>query len=118
MSPIITLPRNTQYTLPIPATDDDNDYIKCRWSSWMKNECEGLLNKTIFKSTFFLLKMIISNSKDVCEAVPFAILNNCNLVLNLTNAAIGFYAVAIQIEDFKNANDTYAFSSVTLRKTL
>ena len=51
MSPIITLPRNTQYTLPIPATDDDNDYIKCRWASWMKNECEGSIH-SIFESHF------------------------------------------------------------------
>jgi hypothetical protein len=72
----------------------------------------------VFLNHIFQIIIIILNSKDVCEAVPFAILNNCNLVLNLTNAAIGFYAVAIQIEDFKNSNDTYAFSSVTLKKKL
>ena len=41
MSPIVTLPKNIQYTIPIPFTDDDNDVIRCRWASWMKGECDG-----------------------------------------------------------------------------
>ena len=49
-------------------------------------------------------------------AVPFAILNNCQLSLNLTNAQLGMYAATFQIEDFKNETDTYAMSSVSFKK--
>ena len=50
--------------------------------------------------------------KDVCMAVPFAILDNCQMNLNLTGVKLGMYAAALQIEDFKNETDTYAMSSV------
>ena len=48
----------------------------------------------------------------MCEAVPFATLNNCELNLNLTDATTGWYAVALQIEDFQTENDTVPMSSV------
>ena len=58
--------------------------------------------KVVFKSKYL----------DVCEAVPFAKLNNCELNLNLTDATIGWYAVALQIEDFQKVNSTVPMSSV------
>ena len=45
--------------------------------------------------------------------MPFGTLNNCELNLNLTDAEMGWYAVAIQIEDFKTENDTVPISSVS-----
>ena len=56
--------------------------------------------------------------KDVCEAVPFGTLVDCHLNLNLTNAQVGTYAAAFQIEDFKNETDTYAMSSVNLKNKI
>jgi len=56
--------------------------------------------------------------KDVCQAVPFATLTGCDLNLNLTNATLGMYAAAIQIEDFVDQNSTYAMSSVSYTKRL
>ena len=56
--------------------------------------------------------IFLLNKLDVCEAVPFATLNNCELNLNLTDATIGWYAVALQIEDFQTLNDTLPMSSV------
>ena len=46
--------------------------------------------------------MILILILDVCEAVPFATLDsvNCILSVDATNAALGLYAAAIQIEDF------------------
>ena len=46
--------------------------------------------------------------------MPFATLTGCSLVLNLTKAAVGMYAVALQIEDFVDENSTYAMSSVNI----
>lgn len=42
MSPIIRLPIDIMYNLSIPSNDIDGDYVRCRWSEWMKNECYGL----------------------------------------------------------------------------
>ena len=44
--------------------------------------------------------------------MPFANLTGCSLSLDLTSAAVGMYAVALQIEDFVDENSTYAMSSV------
>ena len=63
--------------------------------------------------SFKCFKIIIElKYLDVCEAVPFATLNNCELNLNLTDATIGWYAVALQIEDFQKVNSTVPMSSV------
>jgi len=44
--------------------------------------------------------------------VPFANLTGCSLSLDLNGAAVGMYAVALQLEDFVDENSTYAMSSV------
>lgn len=41
INPVLVLPKNIKYTFKIPIADDDNDYLRCRWSSWMKSECNG-----------------------------------------------------------------------------
>ena len=109
MAPIIQLPEGIQYTINIPSTDPDNDYVTCRWSVWSNGECAGKFN--LDTNIGFLIKLI-KTKKDVCMAVPFARLDNCALSLNLTNATLGMYAVALQIEDFSDENSTYAMSSV------
>ena len=50
--------------------------------------------------------------KDICQAVNFALLDSVSCVakLNLSNATIGWYAMAIQVEDFKTTNVNYAMS--------
>ena len=52
--------------------------------------------------------------KDVCEAVPFAKLNplTCILSLNTTGVLPGWYAVAIQLEDFQDVTSNTPMSSV------
>jgi hypothetical protein len=46
--------------------------------------------------------------------VPFANLTGCSLSLDLNGAAVGMYAVALQLEDFVDENSTYAMSSVNI----
>jgi len=41
MAPIVQLPTGIQYTISIPSTDADNDYVNCRWAIQANGECYG-----------------------------------------------------------------------------
>ena len=41
MAPIVQLPAGLKYTINIPSTDADNDFINCRWAIWDNGECAG-----------------------------------------------------------------------------
>ena len=45
MTPILRIRNEIVYNLPIPAIDVDEDIVKCRWSSWLLDECGGFLLK-------------------------------------------------------------------------
>ncbi|CAF5226541.1 unnamed protein product, partial [Rotaria magnacalcarata] len=89
MTPIVVVPVNTQQTLRIPMTDGDYDVVKCRWAS----------------STSAVASTTIDECKGVCQDLPGAKLhsssntdNNCTIVFN--TSVVGYYCIAIQIEDF------------------
>ncbi|CAF5014202.1 unnamed protein product, partial [Rotaria sp. Silwood1] len=56
MSPLITLPVNTQQILRIPMTDIDNDIIKCRWAN----------------STSIVASITIDECGGICQKIPSA----------------------------------------------
>lgn len=91
MSPVTSLPINDYHVIEIPYIDEDDDLVRCRWAEIQKQEC-----------------------KDICMAVPFGYLDQgeCKLYLNTSQAQLGFYAAAIQIEDFKKDNLSHPISSV------
>lgn len=93
MSPVTSLPINNYHVLDIPYLDEDDDKVRCRWADWSKKEC-----------------------RDVCMAVPFGFLDNidCKLYLNTSQAHLGFYAAAIQLEDFKENNFSNPISSANI----
>ncbi|XP_076109824.1 integrin beta-like protein C [Mytilus galloprovincialis] len=94
MQPIVRFSRGCDYTLKIPVSDDDGDVVKCRWSKRTPDdECNG-----------------------VCETLSGSDLDEsaCVLSYNATRS-LGWYAVALQIEDFKKTTDTVPFSSVSLQ---
>ncbi|XP_052062244.1 integrin beta-like protein C isoform X2 [Mytilus californianus] len=94
MQPIIRFSYGCDYTLKIPVSDDDGDVVKCRWSTKTPNdECGG-----------------------VCETLSGSYLDesSCILTYNATTS-VGWYAVALQIEDFKNPSDTVPLSSVSMQ---
>ncbi|RMZ94359.1 integrin beta A [Brachionus plicatilis] len=94
MSPVTSIPINSFHVIDIPYIDEDDDVVRCRWAEWLKKEC-----------------------RDVCMAVPFGYLDTveCKLYLNTSQAQLGFYAAAIQLEDFKGNNFSHPISSVPLQ---
>ncbi|CAC5424638.1 unnamed protein product [Mytilus coruscus] len=94
MQPVVRFSYGCDYTLKIPVSDDDGDVVKCRWSTQTPNdECGG-----------------------VCETLSGSYLDerSCVLSYNATRFT-GWYAVALQIEDFQKSTDTAPFSSVSLQ---
>ncbi|XP_071124643.1 integrin beta-like protein C [Mytilus edulis] len=94
MQPVVRFSYGCDYTLKIPVSDDDGDVVKCRWSKLTPNdECGG-----------------------VCETLNGSYLDqsSCVLTYNATQST-GWYAVALQIEDFQKTTDTVPFSSVSLQ---
>ncbi len=59
----------------------------------------------------------IEIKKDVCQAVPNASLDSKTCLLNVdaVNSKLGWYAVAIQVEDFKDSNSMTAISSIPVQ---
>ncbi|CAF2118706.1 unnamed protein product [Rotaria magnacalcarata] len=105
MTPIVVVPVNTQQTLRIPMTDGDYDVVKCRWAS----------------STSAVASTTIDECKGVCQDLPGAKLhsssntdNNCTIVFN--TSVVGYYCIAIQIEDFMSSSPNgTALSSIPLQ---
>lgn len=91
MSPVTSLPINNYHVIEIPYIDEDDDLVRCRWAEKQNQEC-----------------------KDICMAIPFGYLDNneCKLYVNTSQVQLGFYAAAIQIEDFKKDNLSHPISSV------
>ncbi|CAC5391942.1 unnamed protein product [Mytilus coruscus] len=74
--------------------DDDADIVKCRWSTNIGNDECG----------------------NVCQAFPGSVLDEVSCILHY-NATfnIGWFVVAVQIEDFAVSNDMVPLSSVSLQ---
>ncbi|CAC5421327.1 unnamed protein product [Mytilus coruscus] len=94
MQPIVRFSHGCDYNLKIPVSDDDSDVVKCRWSTRTPNdECGG-----------------------VCETLSGSFLDEISCVLSYNaTRSMGWYAVALQIEDFQKSTDTIPFSSVSLQ---
>jgi hypothetical protein len=99
--PVIYQTINVQHVHVIQMSDADaTDTLRCRWattntSAWIGyNECGSICSPTL--PTFALYP------------------NNCTIVFTL-NVTGGYYAVAIQIEDFFNSTTTVAMSSVPIQ---
>ena len=105
MAPLVTVMVNSQHMLRIPLADIDQDVIKCRWA----------MNNTLIASS------VVDECGGVCQNMPNVQLystsntdNNCTLVFNTT--IIGYYVIALQIEDFMPSNPNgSALSSIPLQ---
>lgn len=93
MAPIVRLQQGCNHTVQIPVEDADGDVVHCRWAEGERGECAG-----------------------VCQALPGAVLDkrSCQLHYSATGSA-GYYAVALQVEDFTDNVDSEPFSSVPLQ---
>ncbi|CAF3912853.1 unnamed protein product [Adineta steineri] len=103
--PVIRVPINIQSTIIIPMADDDNDYLRCRWA-----QANHIIN-------FSQNMVTVDECGGVCNAVPNATLysdntgTSCKMVF--TGNTPGFYAAALQIEDFYNDENITAPLSST-----
>ncbi len=94
--PIFRLEKGKEHLIRIPTVDLDDDLVKCRWSQAEHNECAS----------------ICQSLKNIAELNS----EECNLKFNAVNATLGWYAVAIQIEDFNKLNNSMPMSSVYVLK--
>ena len=104
MPSVITIPLNTQQVIRIPMIDIDRDIVKCR--------------RAIKNSTYY--HIIVDECGGICQTLPNARLitssnldNNCTLIINIST--VGYYAIAIQIEDFMPSAPYYRLSSIPLQ---
>ncbi|XP_061176033.1 uncharacterized protein LOC133184985 [Saccostrea echinata] len=92
MPAIVRLQYGCDHNITIPVFDKDNDVIKCRWAKSSLRECGG-----------------------VCSSFPHSWLyEKCEIRYSAVYK-IGWYAVAIQIEDFASENSTTPLSSIPLQ---
>ena len=105
MPSVITIPVNTQQVIRIPMIDIDRDIVKCRWA--------------INNSTYYYTPKV-EECGGICQNLPNAQLitssnldNNCTLIVNIST--VGYYAIAIQIEDFMPSAPYYPLSSIPLQ---
>ena len=105
MPAIITLPIGTRQIIRIPMIDIDRDIAECRWA--------------INNSTYYYTPKM-DECGGICQNLPNAQLitssnldNNCTLIVNIST--VGYYAIAIQIEDFMPSAPYYPLSSIPLQ---
>ncbi|XP_052696969.1 uncharacterized protein LOC128175386 isoform X6 [Crassostrea angulata] len=95
MQPIVRLQRGCSHSIKIPVADDDGDDIRCRWAvSSPTDECDG-----------------------ICGSLFGAVLHQstCTLNYSASTSTSGYYAVAIQIEDFASSSSSTPLSSIPLQ---
>ncbi|KAL3881494.1 hypothetical protein ACJMK2_027926 [Sinanodonta woodiana] len=92
ISPIVRLSYGCQHKIRIPFSDLDGDEVRCRWAESAQQECAS-----------------------ICNGFVGAVLDQstCTLTYN-ANASSGYYAVAIQMEDFTPGSTT-PLSSVPIQ---
>ncbi|XP_076070857.1 uncharacterized protein LOC143042452 isoform X2 [Mytilus galloprovincialis] len=94
MQPILRLKQGCSYSIKIPVADDDGDIVRCRWSTKSPDDECG----------------------EVCNTLSTSIINEDDCVLQYTaSGSTGWYAVALQIEDYATSIDTKPMSSVALQ---
>ncbi|XP_052774203.1 uncharacterized protein LOC128212867 isoform X2 [Mya arenaria] len=92
IAPIVRLQSGCNHTITVPVGDIDGDIVRCRWAD-TSEECG-----------------------EVCHGLPNAELDN--VTCSITYSAIyatGWYAVAIQVEDFVTFSSVNALSSIPVQ---
>ncbi|XP_052795625.1 sushi, von Willebrand factor type A, EGF and pentraxin domain-containing protein 1-like [Mya arenaria] len=91
MAPVVALLRGCDYVISLPVGDVDGDIVRCRWAN-AADECSG-----------------------VCNAFANAILDQTACTISYSARQGGYFAVALQIEDFANTASTVPLSSIPLQ---
>jgi hypothetical protein len=100
--PVIYRQVNVQHIHVIPMSDaDSTDTLRCRWST---------NNSTVNYNTYDECGSVCSPTLHTFSLYP----DNCTLVFTIT-AVNGYYAVALQIEDFFTSTSPNPMSSVPIQ---
>ncbi|XP_052796583.1 sushi, von Willebrand factor type A, EGF and pentraxin domain-containing protein 1-like isoform X2 [Mya arenaria] len=91
MAPIVVLLQGCSYDLYLPVGDVDGDIVRCRWAN-AADECSG-----------------------VCNVFANAVLDETACTISYTASVNGYFAVALQIEDFASTVSTVPLSSIPLQ---
>ncbi|XP_076095373.1 uncharacterized protein LOC143066264 [Mytilus galloprovincialis] len=92
MQPIIRLQHGCNHTITIPVSDPDNDDVRCRWATSDRSECGG-----------------------ICNSFRGAEMHERECIISYSPNWIGWFAAAVQIEDFNSTESLEALSSVSLQ---
>ncbi|KAK3612288.1 hypothetical protein CHS0354_011006 [Potamilus streckersoni] len=96
VSPIIRVVLGCRVTINMLVSDADGDKVRCRWSTKGSNfdECAG-----------------------ICNSFPGARLNEitCTIEYTAAGTSVGYYGVAVQVEDFPASGGTVPYSSVPIQ---
>lgn len=96
MAPILRLEYGCTYKIRIPVADVDNDVVRCRWAQ----------------------RGSVDECGSVCNTFPGAVLDSSKCEMEyIANRTLGWYGVAIQIEDFQPSDATFQtpLSSIPLQ---
>lgn len=97
MAPILRFEFGCKYVIRIPVADSDGDVVRCRWAK----------------------KGTIDECGSVCSTFPpGTVLDQSKCEMQYTaNGAVGWYGVAVQIEDFMPSDSTFTtpLSSIPLQ---
>ncbi|KAL3868276.1 hypothetical protein ACJMK2_041103, partial [Sinanodonta woodiana] len=97
VSPVIRLVQGCSASIDLSVSDSDGDTVRCRWSSSnssFHDECAG-----------------------ICKSFPGAVLNEttCKIQYTPMGTGSGYYAVAVQVEDFPATGGIVPYSSVPVQ---
>ncbi|XP_071161044.1 uncharacterized protein [Mytilus edulis] len=92
MQPIVRLQLGCNHTIPVPVSDPDKDDVRCRWAISNKAECGG-----------------------ICNSFKGAEMHERECTISYSAKHIGWYGVAVQIEDFNSTESLESLSSVPLQ---
>jgi hypothetical protein len=114
MPPIIKFRSGIKVTIPLTWADmDQSDDVRCRWADLTLGECGGVCQDAPDPA----INQFFTNMN---QTVPPATLNSksCMLTFDGTHpltVSPGYYAVALQIEDFASTTSTTPLSSVPIQ---
>lgn len=82
------------YKFKIPTYDVDGDFVRCRFASSLLNECGGVCSP---------------------PAAAYINQNTCEFTFDAATATVGYYAMALVLEDFITSTSTTALSAVPVQ---
>ena len=145
VTPIVRLRHGCSHRIVIPHEDADQDIVRCRWAEAAQSECAGVCrtfpgatldevktrgqNVVSWSFSFATYKKTYNNFYYqfycyhqsrlviiICHCFISYFLSQDNCIISYTaNRTAGWYAIAIQMEDFISSTSTTPMSSIPIQ---